>query len=75
MVKCPKCKAEIENFTFSAKVVVSGVADLNTFKGKTTLENQIDDYGNWLDEEFYCPECDKLLFKSEDKAKKFLKSK
>lgn len=70
MVKCPKCKKEIEELTYASKVEVSqtfGVDD-----GKPTY-SEMDDYGNHSNEEYVCPECNQTLFTDEDKAIEFLK--
>lgn len=67
MVKCPKCKAEIDWFkAYSERVYSFDIDD----KGNGAYELR-DDIN--VCTSFECPECDEELFKSEGEATNFLK--
>jgi len=67
MVKCPKCKAEIQelNVTF----IDTGKLYLNE-QGKIVWNMASDTFGPNL--RFSCPKCNKILFSSQEDAVLFL---
>ncbi len=75
MSKCPKCKEEINDLISveSAKIVQR--FSLVKYRGENSPEYHDvsrDFEGN---PEFFCPECDKVLFTDEDEAIKFFEEK
>ena len=74
MPKCPKCGAEIDHLHHFGYYLQKADFWLNG-KGEPNYDNW-DDVGSMKEgtEEYRCPECDQVLFKNEDEAKKFLKS-
>ena len=69
MVKCPKCKKEIDYL----KHYESGEYYYKYF-GNDEYEG-IEFLGNSKVIDYECPECQEVIFTDEDKAKKFLKRK
>lgn len=69
MVKCPKCKSEIEDLRYFAKVETWGYFRLCKDGENPELDEEERGYGDSL--EIYCPECD-YCFKNEEEAIKFL---
>jgi len=71
MPRCPKCRKEIDHLIYEGNEHMSATVVLSS---NDTLE-----YINWhsygIDEGNYkCPECDAVLFSSEEDAKAFLRN-
>jgi len=66
---CPKCKAKIEKFRFSSKVEHYGYFQLDN---ELNEEWDTDDYGEWDNLVFCCPECDFVITQSQEKAQELL---
>lgn len=87
MVKCPKCKVEIEELGYSE--YSQRIMDFGVDKNDYPYYENIEDLESFLKPEWYCKECNKTLFKTgwyckecnktlfktETKAIKFLKGK
>lgn len=71
MPKCPKCKKEIEDLDFSGTAVVFMRFYLAQGRYPEYDERETEFKGN--DDEYFCPECEKKLFNTEEEAIKFLK--
>jgi hypothetical protein len=72
LLKCPKCKEEIEDLWFEAKVEHSGYFRLDKNENE---EWDTENYGDWNDLKFFCNECGELLFINQDEALEFLRGK
>jgi hypothetical protein len=76
MGTCPKCKKQIETLmrleTREFKDVATYDPDSDTLEYEPEDEWTGNGYGNTLKEEFRCPECEAVLFTTEEEAKKFL---
>ena len=73
MPKCPKCGKEIDHLIHYGYYLMK--ADFRIDKdGDKVYENWYD-FGDMKEgtEEYYCPECKQVLFKTEDEAIKFLR--
>jgi len=70
-MKCPKCRKEIEDLRFYAKVERWGTF----FMGNTPEYPEYDtkEDGDWSDLIFCCPKCDAILFQNSDDAEDFLR--
>lgn len=64
---CPKCGEEIEELFFSAEVTNLGTFNLSTGHQDDGVEDDHPKYS------YYCPECNELLFRDEEKAEAFLR--
>jgi phage FluMu protein Com len=67
MAKCPRCKKKIDYLYVSSIGTINGVFSLE--KG---YPDYSDDSTDYEDSQYYCPECNKLLAKNEDRAIKIL---
>ena len=64
-MQCKNCKAELEALDFSAKVEQSGTYDGDNW--------DTDNYGDWSELIFSCPDCGEQLAETQEKANKLLK--
>ncbi len=72
MVKCPKCKSELDHLKIDRLTHI--------YQSVSLVNNELS-YGSFDDasasvdekEEFYCPVCGKTITDNEEDAKKFLK--
>lgn len=73
MVKCPKCKEDIEHLIFEAQVEHIGRFEVMETSKFHSPEYDTREMDYWSKLKFFCPKCDIFLFRSEKKAIKFLK--
>ncbi len=70
MPKCPNCKEEIEEL----RNIVSGSNEYTLFSiGNDTEYEEKDFAEDYVVNEYWCPECQEVLFTDEEKAIDFLK--
>ena len=72
MVKCPKCKMEIDYL--KAEDWVSRGMILEVQNGREVYSDT-EHYDDIRDEKFICPECNSVLFENEEEAVDFLNGK
>jgi len=77
-LRCPKCGAEIHTLNYYEKAwskATFGLIEIHLPSGEREYRR---DYRSWdtvrvIDVEYRCPECDEVLFTSEEEAEKFLR--
>ena len=70
MIKCPKCKKEIDELKHWEKI--DSLSWCRVENGELDYYGQEQVYDNAIDLEWCCPECLETLFTDEKKAIKFL---
>ena len=69
--RCPKCGAEIDHLIYNAKELVKASVYLSgDYLEYCSWDTLATDYDTV---EYRCPECDEVLFRDENEAKKFLR--
>ncbi len=71
-VECPHCKEEISGLNYSDKAVRFMSFYLSDYNGEAICEYDLTTLESDSEEEYHCPECDKLIAESEEVAKAFL---
>jgi hypothetical protein len=72
-MKCPNCFKELYELGYASKVQVTQTCTLGV-DGELDY-SAIEDYGDHIDDEYFCRECGTQPGKSVDEAKKILKKR